>query len=90
MLLKNISAITALLLGSASFLLADTVLLKDKSAVTGKILAEKSDAVVVDVGYTVLVVPRNAISRISKASETNAPVAVTAAVPAGQIGRAHV
>ena len=84
MLLKNISAITTLLVCSAQFALADTVLLKDKSSVTGKILAEKSDAVVVDVGYTVLVVPRNAISRISKASETNAPVAVTAAVPAGQ------
>ncbi len=83
MLLKNISAITTLLLCGVQFTFADTVLLKDKSSVTGKILAEKSDAVVVDVGYTVLVVPRNAVSRISKASETNAPVA-TAAVPAGQ------
>ena len=84
MLLKNISAITTLLVCGAQFTFADTVLLKDKSSVTGKILAEKSDAVVVDVGYTVLVVPRNAINRISKASETNAPAAVTAAVPAGQ------
>ena len=66
MLLKNISAITTLLVCSAQFALADTVLLKDKSSVTGKILAEKSDAVVVDVGYTVLVVPRNAISRDRK------------------------
>jgi serine protease Do len=47
---------------------ADTVQLKDKAAVTGKILAEKRDQVVVDVGYTVLVVPRNQVTKISKDS----------------------
>jgi hypothetical protein len=31
---------------------ADTIQLKDKAAVTGQILAEKRDSVVVDVGYT--------------------------------------
>ena len=36
--------------------------LKDASAVTGKILAEKSDSLVVDVGYTALVIPRAAIT----------------------------
>jgi serine protease Do len=44
---------------------ADTVELKDAAAVTGKILAEKRDAVVVDVGYTALVIPRSQISKIS-------------------------
>ena len=48
------------------FASADTVQLKDLSAVTGKILAEKPDSVVVDVGYTVLVVPRAAISGITR------------------------
>jgi serine protease Do len=43
---------------------ADTVQLKDKAAVTGKILAEKRDQVAVDVGYTVLVIPRNQVSKI--------------------------
>ena len=43
---------------AAHFASADTIQLKDSSAVTGKILAEKPDSVVVDVGYTVLVVPR--------------------------------
>jgi serine protease Do len=43
---------------------ADTVQLKDKTAVTGKILARKHDQVIVDIGYTVLVVPRNQIERI--------------------------
>ena len=50
---------------SAAF--ADTIQLKGNDAVTGKILAEKPDAVVVDVGYTVLVVPRSAIVKISQA-----------------------
>ena len=45
---------------------ADVIQLKDQAAVTGKILAEKPDSVVVDVGYTVLVVPRNVIAGISK------------------------
>ena len=62
-----------LLLGALAcgwqFAAADTVQLKDKAAITGKILSEKSDTVVVDVGYTVLVVPRNAVTRILKADE---------------------
>jgi serine protease Do len=49
---------------------ADTLQLKDQAAVTGNILAEKPDAVVVDVGYTVLVVPRNSIIGILKTGMT--------------------
>jgi serine protease Do len=50
------------------FARADTIQLKDKaSTVTGKILAEKRDQVAVDIGYTVLVIPRNQIASISKA-----------------------
>jgi serine protease Do len=40
---------------------AATVQLKDKAAVTGKILAEKRDQIVIDIGYTVLVIPRNQV-----------------------------
>jgi serine protease Do len=43
---------------------ADTIQLKDKAAIVGKVLAEKSDQVVVDVGYTILVVPRNQVVKI--------------------------
>ncbi len=46
--------------------LAETIQLKDKAAVTGKILAEKRDQVLVDLGFTVLMVPRNQIVRISR------------------------
>lgn len=51
---------------------ADTLLLKDKALITGKILAEKRDSVAVDVGYTVLVVPRSSITKISKGGQAEA------------------
>ncbi|HUA66756.1 MAG TPA: trypsin-like peptidase domain-containing protein [Alphaproteobacteria bacterium] len=57
-----------LILCAANFALADTVQLKDSASLTGKILAEKSDSIVVDVGYTVLVVPRSAIAGITKSA----------------------
>jgi serine protease Do len=78
MSLKKHLTFAALLMVGAQLDFADTLQLKDKSAVTGKILAEKSDSVVVDLGYTVLIVPRNVISRITKANETNAPAIITA------------
>jgi serine protease Do len=53
---------------------AETLHLKGGSAVTGKILAEKRDQVVVDVGYTVLLIPREQIARITDA-EPAAPAA---------------
>jgi serine protease Do len=61
---------------AANFAFADTVQLKDSAAVTGKILLEKPDSVVVDVGYTVLVVPRSQILGITKTGilSTTAPV----------------
>lgn len=58
----------------ASVALADTLQLKDNAAISGKILSEKNDSVAVDVGYTVLVVPRNSIARISR-GETTEPAA---------------
>ena len=57
-----------LILGAVNFAAADTVQLRDAASVTGKILAEKPDSIIVDVGYTVLVVPRSAISGITRAS----------------------
>ena len=67
----------ALLLCGTQFVPADTVQLKGNDAVTGKILAEKPDSVVVDVGYTVLVVPRSAVIKISKANEALAKAPAT-------------
>ena len=53
----------------------DTLQLKEKASVSGKILAEKKDLVVLDVGYTVLSVPRNQIVKVMRGDdESAAPV----------------
>jgi serine protease Do len=54
---------------SGSVLLADTLQLKDDASITGRVLAEKSEAVAVDLGYTILMVPRSAISKIVTAQD---------------------
>jgi serine protease Do len=51
----------------------DTVHLKDQAAIVGKILAEKENQVAVDVGYTVLVIPRDQIARITRNAADNEP-----------------
>jgi serine protease Do len=77
MLLKKQFGWLALVLCAANFASADTIQLKDKAAVTGTVLAEKPDAVVVDLGYTVLVVPRSSIAGISRTGTTTPAVAPT-------------
>lgn len=71
--MSRLSILVALLLCGACLSSADTLQLKDNAAITGKILQEKSDSVAVDVGYTVLVVPRRSISTIQRGDETKAP-----------------
>ena len=75
----------AALLGcGTSFIFADTIQLKDASAITGKILAEKSDSLVVDVGYTALVIPRTAITSVTKAAVGGGSLAPVANDAIGQ------
>src|SRR3954471_12583088 len=74
-------ALLALLMAGAVW--ADTVLLKDKASVSGKVLAEKHDQVVVDLGYTVITVPRNQIVRVTRSDKDAAmqPQVVAPALP---------
>jgi serine protease Do len=65
---KNMILWVAVLLGW-QFASADTVQLQNQAAVTGTILAEKPDSVVIDVGYTVLVIPKSVITKISRSGE---------------------
>jgi serine protease Do len=60
---------------------ADVIQLKDKAAITGTVLTQKPDQVVVDIGYTVLVIPRSDIVKIST-DEAPATTAPTNAAPA--------
>jgi len=82
MLFKKHLAVAALLGCGAQLAGADTIQLKD-AAVTGKILAEKADSLVVDVGYTVLQIPRNAVTGVTKSSAA-AVSAAPAPAAAGQ------
>jgi len=66
------AAALAVGLGGAS---ADVIELKDKAAISGKILAEKRDAVIVDVGYTALVIPRSAVMKIAPGDAAGVPTA---------------
>ncbi len=52
---------------------ADTIQLKEKAAVIGKIIADKKDQVVVDIGYTVVVIPKNQIAKIITSDEAPSP-----------------
>ena len=80
MLLKKIFVVALGLAGGLRLATADVIELKDRAAVTGKILAEKRDSVVVDVGYTALVIPRNQITKVSKSGDADAPAKTTEAV----------
>jgi serine protease Do len=53
---------------------ADTIQLKGKATVTGKILADKPDQLVVDIGYTALTIPRQQIVRVNKGENVEASV----------------
>ncbi len=81
--LKKSIAFAALLACGGQFAFADTIQLKDADAVTGKILAEKPDALVVDLGYTVLVIPRTAVTGITKSGAAGTAV-TTAPAAMGQ------
>jgi serine protease Do len=97
MLLKQSFFRGAALTAGLGFAAADVIELKDKAAISGRILAEKRDAVIVDVGYTALVVPRSAVTRISPgdsagASKTPAketPPAIPTKTPPPDTGRSQ-
>jgi len=75
-MLKRFFICSALLTCGLQATVADVLQLKDKVSVTGKILAEKRDQVVVDIGYTVLVIPRNQVVKISRSADA-APATTT-------------
>jgi serine protease Do len=68
----------SLLLGGAT-LRATTVELKGQAAVTGTILENKHDQIIIDIGYTVLVIPK---SQVVKLLDDNAKSAKAVTAPA--------
>lgn len=84
MLRKFVSISALALCVGAKAVTADTIQLKDNASVSGKILTEKRDQVAIDVGYTVLVIPRGDIEKIlrgeaSTPAKSPVPVKATAA-----------
>ncbi|KPJ63406.1 MAG: hypothetical protein AMS15_00540 [Planctomycetes bacterium DG_23] len=75
---------TFFLLTMYSAIWADTIYLKDKAQVEGKILKEDEKVVVVDLGYDVLVIPRSEVLEIKreKEKETLQEVEKTEPLPA--------
>lgn len=51
----------------------DAIQLKDQASLSGRIVAEKKDAVFLDVGYTVLSIPRSQIVRVVRGQEGTNP-----------------
>jgi serine protease Do len=82
-MLTRLLALLALSAAATSLVCGDVIQLKDKASLTGKILAEKRGQVVVDLGFTVLVVPRNQIVKITK-SESGQVTEATAAQAAAE------
>jgi serine protease Do len=72
-----LATLTALVAAPAK---SETLHLKDKGAITGHVLARKADQIVVDIGYTVLTVPRSQIVRIVE-DAANVPSQTQAKVP---------
>jgi serine protease Do len=58
----------ALGVASATGWALDTLELKGQAALTGRILAERADQIVLDVGYTVLVVPKQEVAKVVRGS----------------------
>jgi serine protease Do len=75
MLFRPRACLSVLITSCLASAWADTIQLKDKAAIVGNVLAEKPDQVAVDVGYTVLVIPRNQVVKVTKDSAPSAPAA---------------
>jgi serine protease Do len=56
---------TGVLALTAAIAFGDVVELKDEASIKGRVIAEKAEHVAVDVGYTILMVPRSAIAKIT-------------------------
>lgn len=71
-MLRKCLFLAVFLAGAGHLASADTVQLKDQASISGKILAEKKDQVVVDVGYTVLAIPRDQVAAITRSEGASA------------------
>jgi serine protease Do len=76
------SALLLALLGCGMLpVTAEVIQLRDSSSITGKILVQKRDQVIVDIGYTVLDIPTSQIVKISKTAGAETPAVASPTPP---------
>jgi serine protease Do len=73
MTFKQVFWLGTLVLAGQQIVSGEIIELKDKATINGKILTEKRDQIAVDIGYTVLVIPRSQIAKISKSDAPEPP-----------------
>ncbi len=81
MLRKIVSMSALALCATANAVQSDIIQLKDNASVSGKILTEKRDQVAIDVGYTVLVIPRTDIEKILRGDAATPPAKTPVSAP---------
>jgi serine protease Do len=86
-MLKECVLLLALAAAGRQAAAADTIDLRDKAAVAGTILAEKPDQVAVDIGFTVLSIPRAEIVKISRSGIPAAAAREAALAQGGREGQ---
>ena len=74
---RNTVIFSSALLAFCVLAQADDLKLKGDATISGQILAEKEDSVAIDVGYTVLVIPRSKIDKIIRGKTETKPAKVT-------------
>ncbi|MBM3884028.1 MAG: hypothetical protein FJ387_30710, partial [Verrucomicrobia bacterium] len=67
MVMRSLVAL-ALLPAAAVLVRADVIQLKSQASISGTILAEKPDLLVIDIGYTVLTVPREQVAALERST----------------------
>src|SRR5262249_22138902 len=78
----------AILALASSVAFSDTLQLKDNASISERVIQEKTESVAVDVGYTILMVPRSAIVKVvspkedEKSDESKAPKGPNTTPPA--------
>jgi serine protease Do len=83
-MLRLILCVSLLLGGSG--IQATTVELKGRASVTGTILADKKDQIIIDIGYTVLVIPKNQVVKLLDDNARAAKAVTAAPDPAAERG----
>jgi serine protease Do len=84
-MLKQILCVSLLLSGAG--LRATTVELKGKASVTGTILENKKDQIIIDIGYTVLIIPKSQVVKMLDDNARAAKAAVAVAAPEPAVDR---